>query len=183
MPADWINRLDGREKAGLMLVVVAITVMLLDRLVAIPLVQRCAELDREIAQEVSVRALNQGWLRAQPQVEANFLRIQDRLGEAQPPAAAIVEMKNDLDAMARDAELTVIAVKHREPRRAEFYDEYAVDGEFEADEQGLARFLHTLMATPGTYRVTRLKIAPDSTGSRIKGAITITKVMLTPQGV
>lgn len=178
MPADWLNRLDPREKAGLILVVVAVTVMLLDRFVAMPLVARCAELDRDITEEVGTRALHEGWLRARSQVEREFEGVRARLGEPVAPAAAIVAMKNELDQLARDSEVTVIAIKHREPRHAEVYDEYAVDGEFETDEIGLMRFLHVLAATPGTYRVTRLKITPDSTSQRIKGSMTITKMML-----
>ncbi len=180
MAADWLHRLERREKNGLVLVLVAVVVLALDHLAARPLVARCADLERDLELAIKQRALQVAWLQAQPLVDREFSRVHDRLGAPMAPAAAIVEMRQELDDLARAANVVVISVKHREPRRLEFYDEFAVDGEFEADELGLMRLLHVLVTTPGTYRVTRLKMTPDATGRRIKGSLTITKVLMSP---
>ena len=36
------------------------------------------------------------------------------------------------------------------------------------------RLLSELISAPGTYRVTKLKLAPDNTGKRVSGSMTVT---------
>jgi len=178
MLADWINKLDKREQAGLVLVSVVLTILVIDQVVVLPIRDRCAWLDRDIALERKTQELHASWLQRKPAVEKEFGTIQGRLGPILAPSEVIDAMKGEIDALARASDVILLAVKHREPRQTEFYDEYAIDGDFESDEIGLVRFLHTLVTTPGTFRVTRLKIAPDNTGKRIKGSMTITKVAM-----
>ena len=177
MLAERLSRLDGREKFGLLVVVLAIVLLILDWAVIRPINTRCRALDVDIERESKALAYQESVLQAGPQVDRQFTDIRERLGTAMPPAEALEVMKGEIDRLAQESEVSLIATKHRDPRHAEFYDEYALDiGDFETDEEGVARFLHAIMTAPGTFRVTRLKIAPDNTGKRVKGSMTVTKV-------
>ncbi|MCC6581259.1 MAG: hypothetical protein IT440_12560 [Phycisphaeraceae bacterium] len=179
MLAERLNRLEGREKLGLLLVVLVLVVLVLDFAVIRPINTRCLWLDGDIERETKTLVYQESVLQAGPHVEAQFSVIHDRIGDALPAAEARREMRGAIDTLAQESDVTLISVKDREPRRTENFDEYAVDiADFETDEQGLARFLHALMGAPGTYRVTRMKIAPDSSGKRVKGSMTVTRVTL-----
>jgi len=179
MLAERISRLNAREKLGLIVSMLVIVVLVLDRVAVRPLGVRCADLELEIQREAKMLEYQASVMQAQPEVERQFSGIRKQLGAELPPAEAIDVMKGEVDALARETAVSLLSMKHREPRRTEFYDEYAVDiGDFETDEIGLMRFLHALLDKPGTFHVTKLKIAPDSTGKRIKGSMTITKVSI-----
>ncbi|MCE9613167.1 MAG: hypothetical protein K8T26_02770 [Lentisphaerae bacterium] len=179
MLADRLNRLEGREKLGLLLVVLVLVILVLDYAIIRPINIRCGWLDGDIEIESKTLLYQAGVLKMGSHVEQEFGAIRDRIGDALPAAEARRAMRSAIDALAQESDVALISVKDREPRHTENFDEYALDiADFETDEQGLARFLHALMGAPGTYRVTRMKVAPDNTGKRIKGSMTVTRVTL-----
>ena len=179
MLGDRISRLNSREKLGLIIAMLVTAVLVLDRLAVRPLGVRCEGLDLDIQREAKTLEYQASVMQARSEVERQFESIRAQLGEELPAAEAIDAMKGEIDALARASEVSLLAMKHREPRRTEFYDEYALDiGDFETDEIGLMRFLHALMEKPGTFHVTKLKLAPDATGKRVKGSMTVTKVAI-----
>jgi hypothetical protein len=179
MWGERLGRLGARERAGLILAIVFVVVVVLDHLVVRRLTEACGWLDRDIAQEVMALEYNASVRRVAPDIERAFASVRGRLGEPMPAAEAIERMKAEIDMLAQDADVTLRSIRHREPQHRMFYDEYNVDvGDFETDEFGLVRFLHSLVATQGTYRVTRLKLAPEARGQRVKGSMTISKVMM-----
>jgi hypothetical protein len=161
---------------------VFVVVVVLDRLVVDRLTEAYGWLDRDIAQEVMALEYNASVRRVAPDIERAFETVRGRLGEPLPAAEAIERMKAEIDELARAADVTLRSIRHREPRHRTFYDEYTLDvGDFETDEFGLLRFLHSLISMQGTYRVTRLKLAPEPGGQRVKGSMTISKVTMPPR--
>lgn len=178
MLAERLSRLEGREKLGLILVVLALSVLILDATVIRPLNARCALLDGDIAVENKTRRYQTAVLSVASVVEQRFAAIRSRLGAPLPASEVINLMRGEIDGLATTAGM-VVEMKPRDPHKSEFYDEYAIDlTSFDADEEGLVTFLQSLVTTSGTFRVTKLKVAPDAAGKRLKGSMTVTKVMM-----
>ncbi|MDA0577939.1 MAG: hypothetical protein O3B24_07565 [Verrucomicrobia bacterium] len=179
MLADRMSRLDGREKFLLLLMMLVVLALLLDWLVFGPLNAKCVGLDADIARELKTLTYQRSMLQAGPLVEQRYASIGPSLGSTLPPAEAKNAMKEEIAQIATDSDVALLATKGPESRATEFYDEYTLDiSDFETDEQGILRFLHTVMLGEGTYRIARLKLAPDSTGKRVKGTMRVTKVII-----
>ena len=178
---DRLNKLGGRERAGLLLAIACILFLVLDNLVIRPMNERYRALDADIDTEAKTLVYHDDVLDSGGTIEERFREVQTRLGVSMPPAEAIAHMKGEIDTLARQNDLVLLSIKHREPQRTDYYEEYIVDvGDFESDEPSLLRFLHGLRALPGAFKVSKLKIAPDRSGGLVKGSMTITKVMMLP---
>jgi hypothetical protein len=188
MPPNLLSRIGPREKFGLILALFCVVFLIVDNLVIRPMIVRYEALDLDTETQIATRAWQLAVIAMGPAVDQQFDDIREKLGPAAPAAEAIVQMKREIDALAENTDVILHGIKHREPGEREFYDEYFVDiDDFETNERGLLRFLHGLRTLPGTFQVANLRLAPGTEGARIRGSMTITKVMMpydgsSPQG-
>ncbi len=179
MPPKLLSRIGPREKFGLILALFCIVFLVVDNLVIRPMVARCQELDVSIGNVEKTHSLYIDIIATSDVVDRMFNRIRSKLGPSVPSAKAIVQMKREIDELANSTDVTLNEIKHRDPAKREFYDEYFVDiGDFETNEASLLRFLHGLRQLPGTFQVASLKLSPGTDSDRVKGSMTITKVMM-----
>lgn len=180
MILDVLQRLRSREKIWLGVMAVVLLLLLADWAVVQPVGRVYQDLDREIAQARTAVEYNHGVLPAESSVTEAFEAVGQKVGRVRSQAEDIDSMKGEIDSLAKKHAVTILAMKHRQPRNAPYYDEYFVEiGEFEADIANLLTFLHSLRASPGTLRISSLSLTPISGGSRAKGSMVISKVMMT----
>ena len=183
MIADKLDKLATREKVGLALAAVCLFALIVKMLVVQAVVEKCRGWDLDIrTMEVNV-ANNRKDLLSKDLVTREYEAVRDLLGGAPSRAAAIAEMKGEVDDLARRTGISIQAMEHKEPVKAEETEEYAVViGSFEADLKNLLTFLYELQKAPGMLRVNKLNVSPGKSKGAVKGAMAITKVMLPAGG-
>jgi len=181
MLSERLGRLGPRERLGLAAALAFLAFLLLDRLVTQHMTEQYKRLDMQIENETATLEYHESVLSVKDAIQDQFDAIRERIGESLPPAEATVLIEGQIDALAKESDMDLRSIQHREPRQADYYHEYFVDiGDFETDESGLLRFLHGLRGLAGTFQVASLSVSPDSSGKLVKGSMTITKVMMPP---
>lgn len=179
MIAGKLAKLSSRERSVLVLGVIVLALLALDFMVVRPVMRESARLGAEIEKEQSTLRSKLSVGQWKPSVEKDFESVKGLIRKAASQSEEIANMKGEVDDLARKTSLTVASMEHREPRTTEFYDEYIVDiGKFESDRRSFLEFLEELQSSPGMLRVSRMSITPGSAPDQIRGAVTVTKVML-----
>jgi len=181
MILDKLEKLRARERVGLAVAALCILALLTDYLVVRPTVRGLKALDMEIEREDQELAYNLRVLRWQDRIRADFERVEGLIGTSAPSAEELDRMTGDIDDLARETGVDLPSLGTLAPKSHEgIYEEYAVEVKtFDADTKGLLGFLHECVLRPGLMRVSKLALEPDATGTRFKGSMLITKVMLT----
>jgi len=173
-----IEKLDAREKWGLVAAACLVAVLLVDRLVIATVSKRLDALDREIAGREEELHRCRAFVRAGPEVEAAFAALgKDLVGDASS-AERVDEIKGRLDDLARETGVMLVSMEHRAPVEKDAYVEYVIDiGKFETTNEGLLRFLDGIQAAPGLLRVRKLALKPGAQPGTVEGTAEITRVI------
>jgi hypothetical protein len=179
MMLDKLDRLEPREKMGLVLAMFVILAFLVDRLVVSPVAEMCRDLDASIRAETENLSLNKAVLQQRDQVLRQYGNVARELGSVNSSAQEIDAMKGRLDELAVQSGVKFFSREQVEPRAGDAWTEYAVAvGEFEASMEGLVRFLAELPAGEGMTRAARITLTPDRNRNVVKGSMLITKLAL-----
>lgn len=179
---ERLNTLNLREKFLLLAGGFAILVLVVDNLIYRPVAARCRDMDLAIREQSEVAMVDQQDLATGPAIEALYQQMRTRLGQPMPPSEAIDQMKGEIDRLAREANVRLLTIRHLEPKRMPAFMLYTVDiAGFEGPEEALVRFLHSLRAGNGTYKVAKLSISPDDAGKEVRGSMSITRVLPLPE--
>jgi len=177
---DKLEKLGIRERAALVVAVVALLAVLGDRLV----VQAFDDALEAVhtRHETQRKRLNYSRvvMERDEDVSAAYREVADLVDEGTAPAVDIDKMKGEIDDLARKSGLVLVSMKHREPRSERHYDVYAVDiGGFEGTMNNLLRFLNAVQRNdaPGLLRVDNLSVTDGREEGTIRGSMTITKVL------
>lgn len=176
-----LEKLGGREKAFLVVAVLMAIAVLADRLVIKIIVEDLREMRAAIGTERDNLAYNNVVMECEEDIKSVYANVKDNLGRMTTPAADIDVMKGEIDDIARKSGLVVRSMKHREPRALPHYSEYIVDiGDFEGNMESMLTFLDSVQNSviPGLLSVVHLTVGVGREGDTIKGAMTITKVMV-----
>lgn len=184
MIGERLDKLRARERIGLALSGLAILGVICDQFILRPYQKRTGELLTATA-EVQTRLVEaEGMAAALPVVETEYQQVAGILGESVPKSQAIDQMKSDIDGLAREARVTIVSMKHQEPRALPDYTEVLVEiPEFEAEMDGVLKFLNLLCHSGRPYTVKRLTLAPrpqqgtDQPAGLVKGALQISRIM------
>jgi hypothetical protein len=175
-----IAKMTGRERGGVLLAIACAAAFVLDLLVVHPILRESKQLGEQIS-SLEKQLLNcRSVVLTRPHWEKEYAAVGGVLKSAHSQLEEIANMKGEVDELARKTGILVSSMEHKEPRsNKEYYDEYFVElGKFDADRGAFLAFLDELQKSPSLLRVSRLSITPATTADRIKGSITISKVML-----
>ena len=176
-----LEKLGFREKAFLVVGILMLLAVLADRLVLRAVADTLREMKASTETARDNLVYNRTVLKCEQDVDKVYVGVNDKLGHVTTPAADIDVMKGEIDDLARRTGLVLTSMKHREPRKWPFYVEYSVDvGGFEGNMDNMLKFLDAMQKSdlPGLMRVTHLSVSSAGDEGSIKGAMTITKVML-----
>lgn len=179
MISGRLARLSPRERSGILIAAVVVTLVVVDLLIVNPVLRELDRLSTEIQKEQ--RALSyarsvQSWHGG---VEQQFLSAASKLSKAISASEDIAEFKGEIDELARKHGLLISSMEHREPRSFAAHDEYLVAiGKFESSRRALLDFLVDLQKSPGLLRVSNMSLTPGASEDQVKGSLLVTKLKL-----
>ncbi|MBM4142725.1 MAG: hypothetical protein FJ225_03895 [Lentisphaerae bacterium] len=177
MILDWLSRLNARERLGLTAAALVILGMLVDRLAVQAVVNRSRELSREIARSEAEVAYNLRVLAGKAAVETEYRRLLAAMEAVQSEAEGIDRMKDQIDALAREAGVRLDSWEERRPENRGAYDEhFVVVRQFDSGMDGVLRFLYDVRSAPGLMRVEQIRVGPVRDTDRMRGSLLISKV-------
>lgn len=174
-----LDRIAPRERVLLLAMVAICAMLLIDFILIRPIGRRMAKMEAEISLKQE-RAKEQAVvLASEGAVARDYESVRGVIGVAASPAAAIDEMKGEIDEIARTNGVVLLSMDHREGTRTAACQEFLVEiGKCEAGYQDLLKFLCAIQDSRGLLRVERFSLAPAGTGDRVKGTILISKAMI-----
>lgn len=178
-----IDNLSTRDKGLIVLAIGLLIVLAVDRFVVERVVSSVQTTKMLIVSDLKSLDYNEKVIACSGGVEEDFAKIAGKLGAVTNPDSDIDLMKGEIYDLAKGADLLLTSMKHREPRpdKGAPYIEYIVDiGGFEGTEESLLKFLDSVQRSelPGLLRVVHLSIGAGRKANSLKGAMTITKVMI-----
>ena len=183
MISEKLDQLGIREKIGLGVAVFCVFALVVEKLVVQSMVAKYRAWDAEIeALAVSV-ALDRQILQSRDAVIREYEGLGDVLGKVTSRDEALTGMNGEVDDLARRTGVSLQSRENREPVKMGWGEEYSVVvSSFEADIQNLLTFLYELQKAPGMFRLNKLTVNPGKSKGAVKGAMSITKVMVPAGG-
>ena len=185
MMFDRLSKLALRERIGLAIALFFVLALIVEKLVVQSLVDKFRMWNEEIvATEVNV-AINRQILESKDEVARQYEGMGNVFRKVSSKDEAIADMKGEIDDLARRTGISLQSMEHKEPVKAEmgYGEEYSVVvGSFEADTTNLLTFVYELQKLPGMLRLNRLTVGPGKNAGAVKGAMTITKIMIPAEG-
>lgn len=178
---DKLDKLSGREKGALAIMLVFVLAALANWFVVRPLMESIAECDRNIENEKRNVAVARACEARMESVGTRYGAVQVLLGRA--TATALNDMRGEIDRLAREHFVEVPTMQNRDPVRSPSCTEYAVElTGIGCTASNLLGFINAMESSPGMLRVSKMVLNPgkDDKGVTVKGSMTITKVLIAP---
>lgn len=173
-----MDRLGGREKVLLLGMACACLLFVMDLLFVRPVQARIARLESGISQKREELKAQAAVLKAEAAVAREYEQVRGMIGSAASPAAAVDEMKGEIDEIARKSGLVLQSMDNREGAKSAACQEFLVEiGKCEAGFQDLLKFISFVQDSQGLLRVERVTVSPVAP-DRVKGSILISKSMI-----
>ena len=176
-----LDSLSNRDKILIVIAVGMLIAALVDRFVVQKVFDRVKIVQMLIDSDKKSLTYNEDVIAGKDIVTEKFKTVSHALGKATSPDSDIDIMKGQIDDLARKSGLLLTSMKDREPNKTAHYTEYIVDiGGFEGTEKSLLKFLDAVQLSniPGLLRVVHLNVGVGRQPGKIKGSMTITKVMI-----
>ena len=175
-----LKNLKPREKIMLAAAAAAVFCLICERtLVQWWFLNRWHDMGKAISVEQENLDFSTVILNMKDEVTAKYAEIEGSLSSIASTSEQIVDMKGEIDDMARSSGLIIGAMADKETKNEEFFDKYYVDiAKFEASIDSLLKFLYEIRISPGMLKVEKLSVTPDKNQKIFKGSMVITKVMV-----
>lgn len=176
-----LDALKPREKAGLLIALCVVFLVVMDRMVVSPLLSRCDELQSAITLAEMELAHQRQVLASGPEIEQAFRAVENLIGATGSDTEMVDAMKGQMDELAHAAGLEIVSMQHRDPEKRVYVQEYIVDiGRFDGNMPALLQFLYDLWNAPGLLRARSVNAALSRDGSKVEGALRVTKAGMVP---
>ncbi len=176
-----LESLSNRDKILIVIAVGMLLAALVDRFIVQKVSDRVKTVKMLIESDKKNLTYNEDVIAGKDIVAEKFQEVANELGKITSPDSDIDIMKGEIDDLARKSGLLLTSMKDREPKKTPHYTEYIVDiGGFEGTEKSLLKFLDAVQRSkiPGLLRVVHLNVSVGRQPGKIKGSMTITKVMI-----
>lgn len=174
-----LERLGAREKHFLLAMVVVCVLLAVDFLFVRPVMRRIERVEGDVRVAEKLIEGQEVVLASQDAVAREYESVRGVIGVASSPAAAVEEMKGEIDELARRCGVVLQSMDHREGAKRAACQEFFVEvGKCEAGFQDVLKFLCAIQDSPGLLRVERMNLAPVGAGDRVKGSILVSKAMI-----
>jgi DNA-binding HxlR family transcriptional regulator len=175
----FLNKLSKKERIGLFISVGFVVLALLDRLIISPINNRFEQINREIKISEkqlahSLRNLNQKDI-----ISREYQKYIQYVKKSASDEEETAKILGEIEELARSSAVYLVDMKPQTPRKVDFYKEYTVEIEAEAEMESLVNFLHQLNTSSHLLRAEKLRLnLKGKESSVIKAAILITKVLI-----
>jgi len=174
----FLEKLSGKEKAGLLAAFVFICLAVMDRLVVSPINTRVRWINRQI--EIAEKELAQD-LRNISQKDVIAGEYQDyityvtKVGSDEEEVAKLL---GEIEGLARKSAVDLVDMKPRTSKELDSYKEYTVEVEVEGGIGPIVQFLYYLNNSTQLLRTERVRIQlKEKDSSVIKSTMLITRIL------
>jgi len=174
-----IYQMSKKERLLFYVAVIFVGCAVVSRMALHPAIAKSASLNREIKLkkrmiEDSLRLLSQKEV-IQKESGKYAGYIKQKLSEEQEVATLLKEIED----IAKDSQIQLIDLKPYSAKRGDFYTEYKVEVETEAEMNQLMTFIYNLQSSGGLLKVTKFSISPrvDKINT-LKAQLAITKIFI-----
>ena len=171
--------LSKKEKIGLSIAVVFVSLAFLDGLVISPIKNRIQQINREV--KIAERELGRDLrnLNQKNVISGEYRKIIEyvkKVGSDEEEAAIIL---GEIEELARKSAINLVDMKPQVPKGIDFYKEYTVEIETEGGMESLMNFLCQLNNSTQLLRAEKLRISlKEKDSSVVKASVLITKLSI-----
>lgn len=179
MDMAFFANLSKKERLGLIMATIFVSMAFLDRLVIDPVKNRLFAVNQEIKiaekqLERNLRNINQKDLIAL--AYKKYIKYVKRVGSDEEEVAKIL---GEIEELARMSAVYLVDMKPRLPKWVDFYKEYTVEIDAEGDMESIVKFLHELYNSTQLLRAEKFRVNLKEKKSYIvKTSILITKILI-----
>lgn len=175
----FLVRFSKKEKRGIYIAIIFISLAFLDRLVVSPINGKIQQINRDI--KLSEKQLGQ-YLRYLLQKERvskeyqKYLQFVEKIGSDEEEVAKII---GEIEELARRTKIYLVDIKPQSPKEIDFYKEYTVEIEIEGRLEPIVNFLYQINNSLQLLRAEKLRITlKEKEADVIKSSMLITKILI-----
>jgi Tfp pilus assembly protein PilO len=177
---EFFYKLSKKEKIGLIAAVIAIAIMLIDRLVISPISNRIQRIDQEIKFSENKLSRDLRNINNKELIESEYKKYR---GYVKRTSASdeedVANILGEIEGLARSSGVSLVDIKPQAPKQADFYKEYPIEVEVEGSMEQIVTFLHDLNNSTQLLRAVKLRIGlKDRESSIIKASLLVTKISI-----
>lgn len=179
MISEKWSKLSSRERAGIIVAVCVLVMVLLQWIIVIPLRTWFGEKKRHIESESRKVVYNERVLAPanRKAVVEVYQQYEGQMKKKGTTAEENAAMFGVIEGLAREYGVTLVASKPQDPQIFDIEERYSVEIEIEADISRLMRFLYEVESTPQLLRIDKLTVNPQNRADTalLKGNVLISK--------
>ena len=173
------EKLSQKEKLGLSLAFLVLAVAATDRLIVSPIRLKFRRIDQSIKISEKQLAHDLRNVRLQGPITEKFEQYAPYVERSGSDEEEVAKILGEIESLARQSNVYLANVKPLTSKEIEFYIEYAVEIEAEADIERLTRFLYDLNMSNQLLRVEKLRLSSQKKGEKtLKASLLITRILV-----
>ncbi len=176
---EFFSKLSVKEKKGLYIAVLIISIAAFDRLIISPIASSFRKLNHDIKTDEKRLVLGLRNLNQKDAVLAEYQKYEKNIRKTESDEEEVSKTLDEIEGLARKAHVSMIDVKTRSPQQVDFYTEYTMDLEIQGDPESIANFLYQINTSPLLLRTTRVRFGSQEKDSKgVKASIVVTRILL-----
>ena len=175
----FLDKLSGKEKLGLFVGIVFLSLALLDRLIISPVNSKMQQMNQEIKIAEKQLGFDLRNLGQKEIVAREYKKLTQNIRKVGSDEEEVAKALAEIEELTRKSAIYVVDIKPQSPRSVDFYTEYSVEIEAEGQMESLINFLYELNNSSQLLRAEKLHFSLKEKDSPvIKASILITKILL-----
>ncbi len=173
------EKLSPKEKIGLSLALMFVAVASTDRLIISPVRAKFVRINQSIKISEKQLAHDLRNVHQQEEITAEFEKYVEYVSRTGSDEEEVARVLGEIESLARQSSIYLANMKPLTPKEVDFYKEYAVEIEVEADINLLTQFLHQLNTSVQLLRVEKLRLNSKKKGDKtLKASMLITRILV-----
>jgi len=173
------EKLSKKEKIGLSLAIAFMAIASLDRLIVSPIRDRFQRINQTIKISEKQLAHDLRNVHQQEQITAEFEKYVEFVARSGSDEEEVAKILGEIESMARQSNVYLANMKPQTSKEIDFYIEYAVEIEAEAEIDQLTKFLYQLNTSAQLLRVEKLRLSSKKKGDKtLKASMLITRILV-----
>jgi len=175
----FLNKLSKKERIGLFISIGFVSLALLDRLIISPINNKIQQINREI--KISEKQLGCGLrnLNQKDIIAKEYQKYIQYVKTAASDEEETAKILGEIEELARRSAVYLVDIKPQLPQKIDFYKEYKVEVEAEAEMESMIKFLHRLNTSSQLLRAEKLRLSlKEKNSSIVKASILVTKILI-----
>jgi Tfp pilus assembly protein PilO len=113
-------------------------------------------------------------------IDKEYAAYADRLKPKSSDEEELTSILNELETLARNANLKIVSMRPRQPKDMDYYKTFTVEADTESDMGSLMKFIYDVKNSQQLIKIDKLNINTKSSqeGVIIKAAMVISKISL-----